>query len=224
MKFTLWIDGCYYYEDEEYEVEVDLSEEEVASIRKMVNEYEGDLSRGLMPVLKACSKELYQKFYDVVYPDVFYSVFKGDNCFEPLPQDEDKSWTFDDVYYLMETYGDNYDCDDAYQVFIPDDMKPPKIQLSKGMSKEDLLKYIRQWNSMREGIFDWITTRRNISTHLHDSLYEVIEKRLLAIAEQDIAETDEYLLLREGYDPFCQIFTEVIADEMYEDFQKENAK
>ena len=224
MKFTLWIDGCYYYEDEEYEVEVDLSEEEVASIRKMVNEYEGDLSRGLMPVLKVCSKELYQKFYDVVYPDVFYSVFKGDDCFEPLPQDEDKSWTFDDVNYLIETYGDHYDCDDAYQVFIPDDMKPPKIQLSKGMSKEDLLKYIRQWNSMREGIFDWITTRRNISTHLHDSLYEVIEKRLLAIAEQDIAETDEYLLLREGYDPFCQISTEVIADDIYEDFQKENAK
>lgn len=224
MKFTLWIDGCYYNEDEEYEVEVDLSEEEIASIRKMVNEYKGDLSRGLMPVLKACSKELYQKFYDVVYPDVFYSVFKGDNCFEPLPQDEDKSWTFDDVNYLMETYGDHYDCDEAYQVFIPDDMKPPKIQLSKGMSKEDLLQYIRQWNSMREGIFDWIITRRNISTNLHDSLYEVIEKRLLAIAEQDIAETDEYLLSREGYDPFCQISTDVIADEIYEDFQKENAK
>lgn len=150
MKFTLWIDGCYYDEDEEYEVEVDLSEEEIASIRKMVNEYEGDLSRGLMPVLKSCSKELYQKFYDVVYPDVFYSVFKGDDCFEPLPQDEDKSWTFEDVNYLMATYGDHYDCDEAYQVFIPDDMMQPKIQLSKGMSKEDLLKYIRQWNSMRE--------------------------------------------------------------------------
>lgn len=224
MKFTLWIDGCYYDEDEEYEVEVDLSEEEIASIRKMVNEYEGDLSRGLMPVLKVCSKELYQKFYDVVYPDVFYSVFKGDDCFEPLPQDEDKSWTFDDVNYLIETYGDHYDCDEAYQVFIPDDMMPPKIQLSKGMSKEDLLKYIRQWNNMREGIFDWITTRRNISTNLHDSLYEVIEKRLLAIAEQDIAETDENLLSKEGYDPFCQISTNVIADDIYEDFQKENAK
>lgn len=175
-----------------------------------------------MPILKACSKELYQRFYDIIFPDVFYTLFLRDPCFEPLPQDEDKSWTYDDVHYLMETYGKNYYFDEAYQVYIPDEMMPPKILLSKGMSKEDLLKYIRQWNSMREEIFDWITTRHDISNDLHDSLYEFIEKHLLDIAEQVIAETDEDLL--SSCDPFCQIFTDVIADKIYKEFQKVNGE
>ena len=50
--FKVWVDGNYYYKDEEYEVEIELTDEEHETLKKIVKEYDGDLSRGLMPILE----------------------------------------------------------------------------------------------------------------------------------------------------------------------------
>lgn len=220
--FKTWIDGNYYYEDEEFEREIELSDSEVATIKKLVNEYDGDLSSGLMPILEDGSDELFEKFYDAIFPHVFFVLFRRDPSFEPEPGDEDKTWDEDeDVDYLMETYGDGYDFDNSYIVYIPDEMMPPKIHLSKGMSKDDILNYIRRWNKMREDIFDEICFSHEISNFGHDTLYELIEKRLLTMVEKAIEQNDEATLAKDDYDPFKGEIATLLAEEVYDAFQKE---
>ena len=133
--FKVWIDGNYYYEDEEYEREIDLSEEEYDTIKNLVKEYDDDLSRGLMPILKAGSTELYKRFYRAIFPEVFLELFSRDDMFEPKPGDEDRTWDVDDFDYLMETYGYHYDFDDAYIVSIPDEINETKKKHNR--NKED---------------------------------------------------------------------------------------
>ncbi len=219
-KFKVWIDGNYYYEDEEYEVEIELSEADMETIRKIVKEYDGNLSRGLMRVLKNSSKDLYQLFYDKIFPDVFLELFSRDDMFEPEPGDEHRHWDESDFDYLIKTYGDNYDFDEAYIVYIPDEMMPPKIKLSKGMAKEDILTYIRKWNSTREDVFDWIISEHDIPNQMHDTLYGIIEKHLLAIAEKDIEDLEEGAFALDNYDPFAQLFIDKLADEIYKEYEE----
>ena len=156
-EFKVWIDGNYYYEDEEIEAEIMLSDDEVETIKRLVREYDSDLSCGLMPILKEGDAHLYNKFFSEIYPPVFYELFQRDEMFEPIPGDEGKKWEEEDVIYLIETYGDGYCFDDAYICYIPEDMMPPKMTLTKGMSKDEMLKYIRKWSSMRNDIYDNIT-------------------------------------------------------------------
>ena len=130
-EFTIWIDGNYYYDDEEIEEEILLSDEDVETIKRLVREYDGDLSCGLMPILKKGDERLYNRFYSIIFPPVFYEMFQRDEMFEPEPGDEGKDWDEDDVLYLMETYGDHYDFDDAYICYIPEDMMPPKMKLKR---------------------------------------------------------------------------------------------
>ena len=126
-EFKVWIDGNYYYEDEEIEAEIMLSDDEVETIKKLVREYNSDLSCGLMPILKEGDAHLYNKFFSEIYPSVFYELFQRDEMFEPIPGDEGKKWEEEDVIYLMETYGDGYCFDDAYICYIPKDMMPEEM-------------------------------------------------------------------------------------------------
>ena len=136
-EFKVWIDGNYYYEDEEIEAEIMLSDDEVETIKRLVREYDSDLSCGLMPILKEGDAHLYNKFFSEIYPPVFYELFQRDEMFEPIPGDEGKKWEEEDVIYLMETYGDGYYFDDAYKCYIPEDMMPSKMTLTKEMAKDD---------------------------------------------------------------------------------------
>ena len=217
--FKVFIDGNYYDNDEKYDVEIDLSDEEYATIKRLVDEYNYDFSRGLMPILQDGPENLYHKFYNTIYPHVFFKFFSRDELFEPVPGDEGKVWHEEDFDYLIKTYGDNYYLDESYIVFIPDEMLPPKIKLAKGMSDEDLLTYIRRWNSMREDLFDWIISSHDIPISLRDTLYEVIEKRLIEIAKKNIHEWDEEYLSKDDSDPFRQIFTDKLADEIYKEYE-----
>ena len=216
-KFKVCIDGCYYYEDEEYEVEISLSDKEIETIREIVINYEGNLSQGLMPILEECSKELYQKFYDKIFPHVFLELFSRDEMFEPENGDKHHGWDEDDFDYLIKTYGHNYNFDEAYIVYIPDDMMPPKIKLSKDSPKDDILTYIRKWNSTRKHVFDWIIANHDIPNQMHDSLYSVIDNHLLAIAEKALENLEEGTLALDDYDPFARLFEDTLADEIYKE-------
>ena len=128
-------------------------------------------------------------------------------------------WHEEDFDYLIKTYGDNYYLDDFYIVFIPDKMLPPAMKLSKGMNNDELLLYIRKWNSTREDIFDWIISEHDIPNQMHDTLYGIIEKHLLAIAEKDIEDPEEGTLALDNYDPFARLFTDELADEIYKEYE-----
>ena len=90
-EFKVWIDDNYYYEDEEIEAEIMLSDDEVETIKRLVKEYDSDLSCGLMPILKEGDAHLYIKFFSEIYPPVFYELFQRDEMFEPIPGDEGKN-------------------------------------------------------------------------------------------------------------------------------------
>ena len=130
QRFTVLIDGGYYYDDEEVEFDISLTDEETATIGKLVAEYDGELEKGLLPILEKGPEGLYHKFYDVIYPYVWYVTFERDDMFEPLPEDEGRKFTFKDVRYLMEKY-DYYDLDGAYICRIPDEIMPPGKQRKK---------------------------------------------------------------------------------------------
>ena len=221
--FKVWIDGNYYHKDEEFERVIELSDSEVATIKELIDKYDDDLSCGLMPILYEGSEELYQKFYDAIFPHVFFVLFQRDEYFEPKHGDEDRIWDEDeDVEYLMETYGDGYDFDDAYIVYIPNEIMPPKMKLSKGMSKDDILKYIRKWSNLRESLFDDICySGRSISNVGQDIIFEFIDKRLLAIIEKAIEQNDEETLAKDDFDPFKGETQDLLANEIFEEFQKE---
>ena len=122
----------------------------------------------------------------------------------------------------METYGDGYCFDDAYICYIPEDMMPPKMTLTKGMSKDEMLKYIRKWSSMRNDIYDNITCYHDIPVSEQDHYNEVIENRLLSILTKSIEENDESSLASEDFDPFEDIVPTMIANEIYEECQNNN--
>jgi hypothetical protein len=226
--FKVWIDGNYYDDNEEYDVKIDLTDSEVGTIKRLVDEYELVLTRGLMPILKKGPEELYKKFYNVIMPHVFLYFIRRDESFEPVPGDEDRTWHEEDFGYLMKTYGDNYSFEDynsyyfndSYIVRIPEDMMPSKMILSKGMSKDDILKYIRKWNSCREGLFNLIVANHGYPHDKEASLYEIIEKRLLKIAEETIMNTDERTLAENDFDPFADLDEWDESTELYEEFKK----
>ena len=225
MKYTfeIWIDGNYYYEDEEYEEEIMLSDSEVAKIKELIQDYDDNLSNGLMPILQKGSEELYQKFYDAVFPHVFFELFQRDPCFEPEPGDENRCWDeYEDVEYLMETYGDGYDFDDAYIVRIPDEMMPSKPTLSKAMTKEELHSFIRKWHSdMKEDIMMKLCFGQDgLIIDEDNKLPEIIEKKILSTLEKAIAEYDEAILSQESFDPLDSVDTDSLANEIYEEFEK----
>jgi len=72
---------------------------------------------------------------------------------------------------------------------------------------------------MREDLFDWIISSHDIPISLRDTLYEVIEKRLIEIAKKNIHEWDEEYLSKDDSDPFRQIFTDKLADEIYKEYE-----
>ena len=222
-KFRVWIDGVYYHDDLEYDVEIDLTDDEVATIKKLINDYDGELRLGLMPILEAGSDELYQKFYDTIFPEVFLELFRRDDMFEPNPGDENRHWDVDDFEYLMETYGDGYNFEEAYIVKIPKEMMPPKMHLTKGMSKDDILEFIRKWDRTRNDVFDNICALHDIYEPYHEDLYKFIEERLTELAEKVIEKNDEATLALDDFDPFNSKYVASsfdLANEIYDAYTK----
>lgn len=124
--FTILVYGGYYQDDIEFNVSIPLSDDEVFAIQCLVNCYNGSLneSTDLMPILKAGAPELHQRFFDAIYPRVFFELFELDRVDPDLglnPIDWGRQWDFDrDIDYMLATYGDAVDLSDAFICRIPD--------------------------------------------------------------------------------------------------------
>ena len=222
--FKVWIDGNYYLDDEEFEKEIPLSEKEVATIKKLIDDYEDDLSQGLMPILKTGPKKLYKKFYDAIFPTVFLYLFDEEYVEEMKEKDRGRHWELEDVDYLIKTYGDNFDFDEAYICNYPEGWEPVKPSLSKQMTKEEIFKYTKRWCSSRESLFDDITARHMESNYGAEPLYEYIDKKLVEIVQDHIEQTDEATLNSEDFNldyAIIDLDQWKVADDIFEEYQKD---
>lgn len=57
---------------EEITIEVKLSDDEVAKIRQLVKDYDGDKDAGLMPILESDAEELYERIDDAAKREIFH--------------------------------------------------------------------------------------------------------------------------------------------------------
>lgn len=222
FKITYWgIHGP----NEDFEKEIQLSDSEVATIKQLVLENMDDWPTGLMPILYKGPEDLFDKIHDAIIPHVFFLAFQevyGTNDFEPEPGDENRYWDEDeDVDYLYEKYGLEFDLEDeAYTVYIPDDMKPPKMKIHKGMSKENMLRYIRNYSSLPQELFDEISSKHGMYNSTEEELQYFIEEKLISLFEQSIKENDEATLSQDDFNPFENVDVDTLSDKISDEFQK----
>ena len=218
--FKVVVDGCWEHEDVEFEKTIELSDSEVVTIKRLISEYDDELSRGLMPILEDGSDELFKKFHNAIFPQVFLAILKNDTHLELDAEDKQKLQD-EDFDYLMEKFRNNYCFDDAYYVYIPDEMKPAKIKLSKSMSKKEIKRYVKRLDDIRKKLFWDIHIKHEPSNFEQEDLNEFIEKRLTEMVENDIECNDEATLTKEDFNPFENENLELLAIDIFEEFQKE---
>ena len=120
MKYKLEVKVALTYKDKDIEVEVELSNEEVAKIKELVaksielqkgvlDEDEFIFERDLLMILESIAPELFDKFWDAIMPPVFVEVLINgfDNGYIEKHDDDE----FDDYYkadfdVLYAMYGD----------------------------------------------------------------------------------------------------------------------
>ena len=135
--FSVFVFGGYYQDDAELTVTIPLSDDELATIKNLVSRHQKlnnqNLaifnsqfsilnSHDLMPILKAGAPELHKRFFDAIYPRVFFELFDIDSVDLSLcPADRGRQWDFNrDIDYMLATYGDAIDVSDAFVCRIPD--------------------------------------------------------------------------------------------------------
>lgn len=122
--FSVFVFGGYYHDDVELTVAIQLSDDEFTAIQSLVSRYYEPMGKknDLMPILKAVAPELHKRFFDAIYPRVFFELFDIDSVdLSPNPVDWGRKWDFErDINYMLATYGDAIDVSDAFICRIPD--------------------------------------------------------------------------------------------------------
>ena len=101
-------------------------------------------------------------------------------------------------------------------------MMPWNRFLTKGISKVDIIRYIRTGNRMHYFIFDEIDLKNCVYGLLHDDLYELKDMRLPELVERVIEQNDEAILAKDYLNPFEGENKFELAKEIYDDFNRES--
>lgn len=121
--FSVFVFGGYYDDDVEFTVNIPLSDDEFATIQSLVSRYKDPMGQedDLMPILKSGAPELHKRFFDAIYPRVFFELFDIESVDLSLnPVDGGRQWEFErDIDYMLATYGDAVDVSDAFVCRIP---------------------------------------------------------------------------------------------------------
>ena len=119
MKYKFQVMVALTYEDKDVEVEVELSDEEVARMKELIGEVRNDEEndedsyqspQDLLQILEADAPELFEKFWEVIMPPVFVEMLINgfDNgCIEKDRKDEYDDYhdaNFDEIYDM---YGED---------------------------------------------------------------------------------------------------------------------
>ena len=107
MKYKFQVMVALTYEDKDIEVEVELSDEEVAKIKELVSKSielqkglfgddEFTYERDLLMILESGAPELFEKFWNVIMPPVFVEMLI--NGFDNGYIEKDRKDEFDDYH------------------------------------------------------------------------------------------------------------------------------
>ena len=207
--FTIWIDGNHYTDDKIIKVPIPLSDNEVATLKQLVRDYEGNPDKGLMPILETGSNDLYRRFHDIIYPRVFFELFDIEHVEDDdiRPGDKHRTWDFGrDIEYMMDTYGEWLDCDDAYICYIPTDMRPPHLRLTKDSPLDDIIKYVRLHKDIRDlvpellscyGVDELLNLDKEVSA-------KIVEEKMISWLQEYIAKADNETLSSESFFPLIE--------------------
>ena len=127
MKYKFQVMVAFTYEDKDIEVEVELSDEEVARIKELVasNAATDDEPKDeddyvpepdLLQILEDGEPKLFEKFWDVIMPPVFVEMLI--NGFDNGYIEKDRKDEFDDYHEadfdkLYDIYGDDMELEHA---------------------------------------------------------------------------------------------------------------
>lgn len=127
--FPVTLDGGWYHPSKKIEVTINLSDEEIELLKKIVRENKDEWQYGLSQLTQREAPEIYEKLFDAVYPELFLlNLVYGfkDNGFgeDPYDDEDPEDWTVDDVDRLEDLYGDWMELgSESFIVPIPDFLK-----------------------------------------------------------------------------------------------------
>lgn len=141
MKYKLKVKVCKTYFDDEIEVKVELSDDEVSQIKKLVADYEDTKEKqadeeayvpetSLLQILEQGNKELFDKFWwDTIYPRVFIKMLINgieNGYIERYPQDDFDYDNEDDFDDIQDMYSDDIDLEHSSSCIckIPEEWLP----------------------------------------------------------------------------------------------------
>ncbi len=122
MKYKFQVMVAMTYHDEDIEVEVELSDDEVAQIKKLVADYEKSKEQpaneddyvpetSLLQILEQGNKELFDKFWwDTIYPRVFIMMLVNgieNGYIEKYDEDDFDYDNEDDFLDIQDMYSDD---------------------------------------------------------------------------------------------------------------------
>ena len=140
MKYKFQVMVALTYEDKDIEVEIDLSNEEVSKIKKLVaskvaaknktkDEEENTPPMDLLQILEENDETLFDKFWSVIMPKVF--VEQLINGFDNGYIEKDRKDDFDDYYEadfkeIYEIYGEDIELEHSSCCIcrVPEEWRP----------------------------------------------------------------------------------------------------
>lgn len=122
MKYNFQVMVAMTYEDENIDVEIDLSDEEIETIKALVAAYKSKKEEpanpeeyvpetSLLQILQEGNKELFYKFWwDTIYPRVFIKMLVNgieNGYIEKYPEDDFDYDNEDEFFDIQDMYSDD---------------------------------------------------------------------------------------------------------------------
>ena len=122
MKYNFLVMVALTYKDEDIEVEIDLSDEEVKTIKVLIADYESKKEKpaepeeyvpetSLLQILQEGNKELFDKFWwDTIYPRVFVEMLINgiENGYIEKYDEDDFDYDNEDEFFdIQDMYSDD---------------------------------------------------------------------------------------------------------------------
>ena len=64
-----------YAVEDEFPVEVELSDQDVSKIRQLVKDFDGDKQGGFMPILESGAPELHERIQQAIFKEIYEFYF-----------------------------------------------------------------------------------------------------------------------------------------------------
>ena len=203
------------YDEIEKSVSVPLSDDEVAEIKRLVEEAD-ELKYGLLHVLREAKSNLFDKFWDIIFPVIFVENLydaRENGEMEIDENDEFDDWREADFEELYEMYGDAVELDyNCCLCKIPKSFLPPPMTLKKGMSKAEIQRYVKR-SDFRDSLVDNISYECG-NRYFIDDIEEAVDHYLISMVEDCIKTNLEETISNQSFSPFTGVSTKELTEKL----------